>query len=392
MSSLALGELVVIKGGGTPNRKELSYWNGDVPWATVKDFKTTVLAETQETITKKGVENSATNIIPARTIVVPTRMAVGKAAVTSIDMAINQDLKALIIRDDKKIDQQYLLRFLLGKARDLAGMAKGATVKGITLDVLREMKIPLPPLPEQKRIAAILDKADAIRRKRQQAIELADQFLRSVFLEMFGDPVTNKHDFQHGTIRDLVETVNYGTSSKADPEQGRYPILRMGNITYAGKMDFSDIKYIDLTEMEEKKYLVKKGDLLFNRTNSKDLVGKSAVFDCDTPMAFAGYLIRIRTNQIGNPYYLSGYLNSLHGKQTLRHICKSIVGMANINAQELQDIKILLPPTSLQDRYSTVVRAVRSTIETMEISVKEIHDLFVSLSNKAFAGDLKTND
>ena len=123
MSSFVLGDLVDIKGGGTPNRGEPSFWNGEVPWATVKDFKSTELSKTEDSITHQGVANSATNIIPAGTIVVPTRMAVGKAAVTSVDMAINQDLKALIIRDNSQVDQRYLLRFLLGKAQMLEGMA-----------------------------------------------------------------------------------------------------------------------------------------------------------------------------------------------------------------------------------------------------------------------------
>nr|WED69179.1 hypothetical protein PJ912_03420 [Pectobacterium colocasium] len=96
-----------------------------------------------------------------------------------------------------------------------------------------------------------------------------------------------------------------------------YPILRMGNITYNGAIDVSDLKYITLNEKEKLKYLVAKGDLLFNRTNSKELVGKTAVYDRDEPVAIAGYLIRVRTNDKGNSYYLSGYLNSSHGKKNL---------------------------------------------------------------------------
>lgn len=383
-----LGELVTIKGGGTPSKKIEGYWNGNIPWASVKDLKSNEISKTVDTITELGVNNSATNIIPAGTILTATRMALGKFAINTIDMAINQDLKALFINDNKVVDRDFLIRFLKSKAQFIDSEGKGATVKGITLEFLKSLEIPLPPLEEQKRIAAILDKADTIRRKRQQAIQLADGFLRSVFLDMFGDPVTNPKDFPIGTIRDFVETANYGSSGKASETEGEYPMLRMGNITYEGAWDFTNLKYIDLSEKDKPKYLTQKGDLLFNRTNSKELVGKTAVFEEEKPMAIAGYLIRVRTNELGNNYYLSGYLNSAHGKKTLVGMCKSIVGMANINAQELQDIKIILPPIELQNEYEQIVRATKSKLKSFDKSAELLDDNFNSLSQQALKGQL----
>jgi len=158
MKSVALGDIVEIKGGGTPDKSVEAYWGGKIPWASVKDFKTSEISDTQDRITVQGVQNSATNIIPAGSIIVPTRMAVGKAAINLVDMAINQDLKAL--RPKPGIDIRYLLHFLLTKGPDLERQATGATVKGITLGVLRSLIIPVPSLDKQKRIAAILDQAD----------------------------------------------------------------------------------------------------------------------------------------------------------------------------------------------------------------------------------------
>ncbi|EJL6718968.1 MULTISPECIES: restriction endonuclease subunit S [Vibrio] len=383
-----LGNLVLIKGGGTPSKKIEEYWNGNIPWASVKDLKSRLLLGTEDSITQLGVEKSATNIVPRGTIIVPTRMALGKVVVAGVDLAINQDLKALIINDEEVLDKNYLSRFLESKAKYIESEGKGATVKGITLDFLKGLDVPLPPLEEQKRIAAILDKADGARQKRKQAIDLADEFLRSVFLDMFGEPVTNPKGFPVGTIRDIVSTVNYGTSGKASEIDGEFPILRMGNITYKGGWDFSALKYIDLDDKEQDKYLARKNDLLFNRTNSKELVGKTAVFNESKPMAIAGYLIRVRTNELGNPWYISGYLNSTHGKQTLLNMCKSIVGMANINAQELQDINILLPPVELQNKYESIVKEVNERVSRHHESVKELQVLFNSLSQKAFSGQL----
>ncbi|WP_163831689.1 restriction endonuclease subunit S [Spartinivicinus ruber] len=291
--------------------------------------------------------------------------------------------------DERKVDKAYLRYAINSKLYMIIDQAHGGVgLKHITKGKLEAVEIPLPSLAEQKRIAAILDKADAIRRKRQQAIQLADEFLRSVFLDMFGDPVTNPKGFAVGTIRDLVDTANYGSSSKASKTNGEYPILRMGNITYEGSWDFSDLKYIDLNEKDKSKYTLKKGDLVFNRTNSKELVGKTAVYEENAPMAFAGYLIRVRPNEKGNSYYLSGYLNSKHGKNTLQNMCKSIVGMANINAQEMQDIRILNPPIEMQEKYEKVVIETRKKLRAFHESKVGFNELFLSLSQKAFAGKL----
>lgn len=385
---VALAELVDFKGGGTPSKSIESYWGGNIPWASVKDFKSSKLSMTTDFITAEGLKNSASNLIPAGNLIVPTRMALGKVAINTIDIAINQDLRALIVKDEKLVDKRYLLRFLESKAKYLESEGKGATVKGITQEVLKELEIPLPSLAEQKRIAAILDKADSLRHKNQQAIQLADQFLRAVFLDMFGDPVNNPKGFPLGTIRDLTESVNYGTSAKASESEGEFPILRMGNITYQGGWDFNNLKYIDLSEKDEPKYLARKGDLLFNRTNSKELVGKTAVFEEEKPMAIAGYLIRLRPNEKGNNYYISGYLNSKHGKKTLINMCKSIVGMANINAQEMQDIKILIPPIELQNKYEQIVLSTKRRLKNLVTSEIASEQLFGAISQKAFAGEL----
>jgi len=296
-----------------------------------------------------------------------------------------------VFRPGKDVDAKYLFYQIWNPVFRFIGsknMTGTAGQKRLPAGFLKRHKIPLPPLAEQKRIADILDKSDAIRRKRQQAIKLADDFLRATFLDMFGDPVTNPKEWPLGSIRELISEAKYGTSKKASNSTGKYPILRMNNITYSGEMDFTELKYIDLEKKEVDKYLAKKGDLLFNRTNSKELVGKTAVFESSAPMAIAGYLIRVRTNERATPQYLSAYLNSSHGKATLVGMCKSIVGMANINAQELQDIKMLIPPVTLQKQYSEIVWKIRER-KKRHFEAADIGDtLFNALTQRAFRGEL----
>lgn len=299
------------------------------------------------------------------------------------DALLNQRV-CKITPNPETLDKNFLYHFLQKELDKIHATTDVVTVKHLSVKKIQDIKIRLPSLKEQKRIAAILDKADGIRQKREQAIKLADDFLRAKFLDMFGTPANNIHRFPKGTIRDLVDSVNYGTSAKASIDSGEYPILRMGNITYQGGWDFTDLKYLDLSVKEKDKFLVKEGDLLFNRTNSKELVGKTAVYEDDRPMAFAGYLIRVRPNSIGNNYYIAGYLNSTHGKITLMNMCKSIVGMANINAQELQNIEILIPPKHLQDEYEIIYKKIKKGLIISSRSVMQLQKLASNLSNRYF--------
>ncbi|HDX2152389.1 TPA: restriction endonuclease subunit S, partial [Escherichia coli] len=316
--------------GGTPSRSKPEYYEGgDIPWIKSGDLKDSKIYEANEYITAAGLENSSAKIVEKDSILIAMYGAtVGRLAILGINAATNQAI--CNIRPDTTIaDMKYLYYFLKSKFSYFVENAVGGAQPNISQGLIKSLEVPLPSLDEQKRIADILDKAAGVCQKREQAIKLADDFLRAKFLEMFGTPANNIHRFPKGTIRDLVDSVNYGTSAKASIDSGEYPILRMGNITYQGRWDFTDLKYLDLSVKEKDKYLVKEGDLLFNRTNSKELVGKTAVYEEDRPMAFAGYLIRVRPNSIGNNYYISGYLNSIHGKITLMNMCKSIVGMAN---------------------------------------------------------------
>jgi type I restriction enzyme S subunit len=264
---------------------------------------------------------------------------------------------------------------------------KGGTQKFVTLKILRNLKIPLPPLKTQQRIAAILDDAAALRDKTAQLLTEYDLLAQSIFLEMFGDPFNNQNNFELGTIRDLVREAKYGTSAKAGGI-GQFSYLRMNNLTYSGHMDYEKLKYVDIPQKDIEKYIVRKGDILFNRTNSRELVGKTAIFDSDTEMVAAGYLIRVRINELGNPYFIWGYLNSKHGKLILNSMCKNIVGMANINAQELQNIKILLPPINLQNEFADKVALIEQQKALAKQELQESEDLFNCLLQQAFKGEL----
>jgi type I restriction enzyme S subunit len=287
---------------------------------------------------------------------------------------------AKITVNSEDVSSKYLYWFLSSKFELIKSKRTGATIPHVNGSELRSMKVPLPPLHIQEQIADTLDKADALRRKDQELLQKYDELAQSIFYDMFGDPVRNERGWDKCTIRDIVTDVKYGTPSPAE-EYGAYPYLRMNNITYGGKLDLTDLKYISVSEKDYQKFGTQKGDLLFNRTNSKDLVGKTTVVDTCHPMVIAGYLIRVRFSEKANPWYISSYLNSDHGKSTLKALCKSIIGMANINAQELQDIKILLPPKTLQEDFYKKLKALHkqtSVVQNSSVLSERLTDLNLS--------------
>lgn len=383
----SIGDIFKISSGGTPSRKKSEYFeNGSVPWIKTGELKGKFASKPQEYITEEALKNSSAKIFPVKTVLLAMYGAtIGACSILDFEAATNQACAALLPNDD--CDEVYLFYYLTSIKDEIIRKGVGGAQPNISAGLIKKIKMPLPPLETQKKIAAILDAANAYRQKTKVLIEKYDQLAQSLFLDMFGDPVTNSRRFNSVTIRDLVREVKYGTSSKAI-EGGKYPYLRMNNITYSGHMDYSNLKYIDIPEKDIHKYVVRKGDVLFNRTNSKELVGKTGIVQTEREMIIAGYLIRIRVNQLANPYYIWGHLNSKWAKLTLNNMCKNIVGMANINAQELQNIKILEPPISLQNQFAERIKLIEQQKQQARASLQKAEELFNSLLQRAFKGEL----
>jgi type I restriction enzyme, S subunit len=205
---------------------------------------------------------------------------------------------------------------------------------------------------------------------------------------MFGDPANNPKKWPTGKISDLLESASYGTSEKSE-SVGEFPVLRMNNLTRSGELNLDNLKYMDLPFKDQDRYLVKAGDVLFNRTNSAELVGKTAMVPTSAPtLAYAGYLVRLRVNTENEPLYLARFLNSDYAKRMLRGMCKSIIGMANINATEIQKMRIALPPLPLQQTFATRIQAIEALKSTHRTALAQLDALFASLQHRAFSGML----
>ena len=282
----------------------------------------------------------------------------------------------------------YLLQMKIRKQAE-KNMTGSAGQKRVPTNFIQNLTVPIPPFNTQHKIVAILDKAEATQRLRAEADALMQDLVQSVFLEMFGDPATNPKQWDILTIGDVVEKTQYGTSQKSSERGGGYPCLGMNNLTYKGHFDLSHLKYVELSENEFRKYKLEAGDILFNRTNAPNLVGKTGVITKDTDCVFASYLIRLKVNtQIIVPEYLWAYLNSPFIKQTFTSMCKKAVNQANINATELQRVSIPIPPIDMQKVFAKSVRNLSGFKNITGESSKELLMLQNILMSKAFTGDL----
>lgn len=287
---------------------------------------------------------------------------------------------------DLKCPSEYLYYALKGNQSSIMKLRSGACMPNIKKKDLGEFVLSIDlDKNEQDRVIAIFNCLSSIITHRRTQLEKLDLLVKARFVEMFGTYPANEYDWEIGTIRDLVTEVRYGSSRKAsDNNSGKYPYLRMNNITYSGELDLSDTKTIDMPDKELPKCTVRKGDVLFNRTNSKELVGKTCVYNRDEKMVLAGFIIRIRLNEKMLPDVLSSFLNTDFSKKMLLEMCKTAIGQANINAQEMQNIGIYIPPIELQEKFVTFKRQVDKSKATIQKALDEAQLLFDSLMQEYF--------
>ena len=285
----------------------------------------------------------------------PSRINVGSVALQDeLPEVVVSPLYVVLSVDEKRLLPEYLLAFLKsgpGLAQ-IAFRSTGTVRNNLRFETLCKLEMQLPSVKVQReRVNLLAEIAKQVKHLGKLRTSL-DDLVKSQFVEMFGDG-----EWTSKTIGELATDIRYGTSKKAT-ECGKYTYLRMNNLTDDGKLAYDDVKYIDLSGDELEKCQVVDGDLLFNRTNSREKVGKTAVFHGDASMVIAGYIIRVRLGEEMRSDYLSVFMNLSTTKAMLRSIAKGAVHQANINSKELAAIKVPVAPIELQDRFLDFVARV----------------------------------
>jgi len=377
----SLNEILNFRGGGTPRKDVPEYWSDEIPWASVKDFKSLDLAKTQDSISRKGLEASASNLIPAGHVIIPTRMALGKAAINSIDMAINQDLRALIPK--VPLDSRYLLHSMIGLADGIVRYGSGATVKGITQENLGKLKIPLPPLAEQKRIAAILDAADALRAKRREALAPLDALLQSTFLTLFGDPVSNPMGWERKKFSQ-IGSLDRGVSKhrpRNAPELlgGPYPLVQTGEVANCDTFIRSYKNTYSAIVLQQSK-IWPAGTLCITIAANIAKTG-ILVFEACFPDSVVGF----RAKDPATVYFAKTWLSFL---QKMLEKTAPESAQKNINLEILRNLQVPVPPLLLQQKFAAIVESIERQKAAQRTHLAELDALFTALQHRAFRGKL----
>lgn len=387
-----ISEFCKTGSGGTPSRGNSEFYDGDIPWIKSGELREKIIITASEFITELAVQKSSAKIVPAGSILLAMYGAtVGRIAMLGIDATTNQAVCS-IVPDEKIAFTKYVYYALLSKVPYFLNNAVGGAQPNISQGMIKDTEISLPPLDEQKRIAAILDKADSLRRKRQQAIQLADEFLRAVFLDLFGDPVTNPKGWEVKQLSELsIEKMNNGIFKKNEEyEDDGIPVAWVGELFRNHQIIFLDNpKCINVTKKELDKYGMYYGDILFCRSSLKlDGIGWNNVYlGEDKKALFECHLIRMRPNlNVINPIFLN-YQLRFSGIRTRVFSHAKTVTMTTIDQNGLGKVEVVVPDKALQDRFEVLGKKLTNVLNRLT-EQKDLNGLFNSLSQKAFAGEL----
>ncbi|MFG1300577.1 restriction endonuclease subunit S [Xanthobacter sp. V3C-3] len=292
-----------------------------------------------------------------------------------------------LLPDSRRLDRRYLFHWVRRQTVIDTLMAKntGARMPRADMSVLLDMPISLPPLDEQRRIVSLLDRAADIRRRADAARAKARAIVPALFLDMFGDPGTNPKGWAVVSVADVLRQASYGTSQKADSHGAGIPVIRMGNVTTDGRLNTDDLKFVELPAAERERVELLPGDLIFNRTNSKELVGKTGLWDGRFNAVAASYFIRMRVDpERVDPMYIWAFFNTSHMKQTLFAAARGAIGQANINGKELRAFRLGLPPLPLQTGFAEQARRIESTARALDAAAAKAEAMAAALSHEIF--------
>lgn len=390
-NKVKLGELCEMNSGGTPRRGTAGYYGGDIPWAKIGDIENAIggsITHTEECITEQGLKSIRGRMFPKGTLLLAMYGSVGKTAFTGVDLSTNQAILGIRIKDSEVLNATFLKYWLDSMKQKLMDRAVGGTLQNISLGIVKQLEIPLPPLSIQQQIADTLDKADALRRKDQELLTKYEELAQSMFYEMFGDPVRNERGWEKVRLSELYTSKKEGTKcgpfgsalKKGDYTLAGIPVWVMDNIR---NDEFVQNRCLYITEQKFNEliaYSTVPGDIIISRAGT---VGKMCVVETRSPYSIISTnLIRLSLNERRiNPYFfvkMMKYFGSSIGR--LRTGAEG--AFTHMNTGVLNSLEFALPPISLQEQYVSAFESIRQQKSFVQKS-ESVH-LFNTLLSQSF--------
>ena len=403
-TSTSLDEVIQrIVGGGTPSKSKPEYYQGNIPWMSVKDMNKHILEDTADHITPEAVENSSTNVIPAGTPIIATRMSLGKVVVANFDSAINQDLKAIFLPTE--IHRDYFVHWYRSIAQTIERMGTGTTVKGIRLETLRGMEFMLAPIAEQKVIADKLDtllaQVETTKARLERIPQILKRFRQSVLAAAVSGELTEDlaNKFREVSVEEVAKEEKYslgigpfGSNLKvSDYRETGHPLVFVREIR-ARKFGDAATKFVSSEKFEAlSAHRVCPGDILI--TKMGDPPGDVAIYPLERPEAvITSDCIKLSVNEsVADRDYIA---YAMQAESFRRSVLSISAGVAHqkVSLTKFRKLKLLLPPLAEQLQIVQWVDQLFAHADRIEHQVKaaqeRVNNLTQSILAKAFRGEL----
>jgi type I restriction enzyme S subunit len=387
-----IASLGTVTTGSTPRTSEEHFYGGDIPFVTPAELdQIDPIMNAARTLSESGSQEA--RLLPEGTVMVCCIGSLGKVGIAGRTVASNQQINSVIF-DPRLIWSRYgFYACRLLKSR-LQTLAPATTVAIVNKSKFEQLEIPVPPLPEQRRIAEILDRAEALRVKRRAALAQLDELIKSIFFDIFGDPITNPKRWPRAPFTNLLTNIDSGWSPVCldrPVEDEEWGVLKLGAVTWC-EYNPSENKALPDNLDPDPNLEVKPGDLLFTRKNTYELVAACALVQ-DTPprlmMSDLIFRLRLRHDAGIDPNYLHQLLIYPTKRREIQKLAGgSASSMPNISKAKLNTAQIEIPPLTLQQEFAYRISAVEKLKKTHEASLAELDSLFASLQYRAFRGEL----
>ena len=372
-----LKDVCTFIGGGTPSKTKEEYWNGGIPWASVKDLQGYYITETIDNISAAGLKNSSANMCEKDDLILATRIAPGRAAIAKIPVAINQDLK--IVKSD--MSNEWLKYFFKCKESEILQNSGGTTVKGISLDFLGKVEVPIISLDDQIKIAAELDTIQPAIDNKKQQLALLDEAVKSKFVEMFGENPVESGKWKVEKLEDISTVQTGGTPSRNHPEyfEGNIPWITTANL---GK---NELTYEDAME-----YI------------SQDAINNSATKIIPANSLFIGIRVGVgkcsinRVDMCSNQDIcgLSGFDTTIINLVFLKKVLDSYsdffenakrgTTIKGIKSDTIKKLKIFIPELNIQNQFASFVQQIDKSKFVVKQQITDLQELLDSKMQEYF--------
>ena len=378
-----LGDVCEVVSGSTPKSAVREYWGGFVKWVTPAELSEDdyYVHDTERHLSELGVKSANLHMMPVGTVLLSSRAPIGKVAITAAEMTCNQGFKNLICSSD--LHNRYLYYFLKKNKTYLNSLGRGATFKEISKEIVADIKLPLPPLKVQNHMADILDKITFIIDLRKQQLNKLDLLIKSQFIEMFGDPVTNPMGWDTPELGS-ISTSRLGKMLDAKQQTGenRFPYLANFNVQWF-HFDLSDLNEMDFDKAAQQEFLLQDGDLMVCEGGE---IGRCAIWRNEkTPCFYQKAVHRIRCDRsVLLPEYLAFWFYIFSQSHGFDDMVGNKTTIAHLPGVKLKKLGVILPPLELQNRFAAFVESTDKSKVAIRQSLKKLELAYHALMQEYF--------